>query len=84
MPEFPTEIFEPFYVYEWPQTSPGTPQLSAPKRRLQETTTASSRKPWLGPLKGLRLATAPQGAQHDHKAGRDIGLALLDTNHLLS
>ena len=30
------------------------------------------------------LVTEPQMGQNDHKAGRDSGLALLDTNHLLS
>ena len=29
------------------------------------------------------LVTEAQRGQHDHKAGRDSGLALLDTNHLL-
>lgn len=30
------------------------------------------------------LVTERQRGQHDHKAGRDSGLALLDTNHLLN
>ena len=36
------------------------------------------------PSKALRLAKAPCRAQHDYKAGRVRGLALLNTNHLLS
>ena len=38
----------------------------------------------LTPSNDYRLATASQRAQHDQEAGRDRGLALPDTNLLLS
>ena len=85
--QYPPQISQILYVSVLTGSSPiglGWIRSTAPQQCSTALERQSAFVQVLMASKGLRLATAPCGAQHDQKACKDRGLALLDTNHLLS